>query len=198
MGKKIIKDTLALVAIVLVAVLLLSFIHEITKERIIAAEQEEVLQSYMKVFPGASEFKTKEFSYEPSEEGVHIDSAMEAYDSAGNLVGCVVLVTSPNGYGGDISSSLGFDMNGVITGMTVTSMSETPGLGANCQKEDWQAQFNGKSEFPIVYVKEGKTAPNEIDALSGATKTTKAITDSVNYAYEFVGSVFGYGNGGQS
>ena len=89
---------------------------------------------------------------------------------------------------------MGIDLTGKITGMTVNSMKETPGLGANCQNQEWQDQFTGISEFPIVYVKTGKTASNEIDALTSATKTTKAITDSINYVHEFVKAEFGYGS----
>ncbi len=196
MGKKIFKDTLALVIIVLVAAVCLSFVYEITKDRIARAEEEERLESFRQVFPGAADFSDREFDYPASEDGIAVVAALGAKDAGGSVIGCVVSVTNPNGYGGDIVMSLGFDTSGKITGMTVTSMSETAGLGAKCQDESWQAQFAGLSSFPISFVKGGADkAENEIDALSGATVTTKAVTASVNYASEFVGSVFGYGGG---
>ncbi|MBO4414279.1 MAG: RnfABCDGE type electron transport complex subunit G [Clostridia bacterium] len=193
MSKKIIKDTLVLVAIVLIAAVCLSLVYETTKDRIAEAEAEERLESFRKVFEGAADFEDREFEYPASDDGITVTDALYVKDKDGNNAGCVVSVTNPNGYGGDIVMSLGFDTDGRITGMTVTSMSETAGLGAKCQDGEWQAQFAGLSSFPIVYTKNSKTAPNEIDALSGATVTTKAITNSVNYAADFVRSVFGYG-----
>ena len=194
MSKKIIKDTLVLVAIVLISAVCLSLVYETTKDRIAEAEAEERLESFRKVFESASDFEDKEYEYPASDDGIIVTDALFARDGEGNELGCVLSVTNPNGYGGDIVISLGFDKNGKITGMTVTSMSETAGLGAKCQDEVFQAQFSGLTSFPIAFVKGGgKTAENEIDALSGATVTTKAITGSVNYAADFVRTVFGYG-----
>lgn len=193
MSKKIIKDTLVLVAIVLISAVCLSLVYETTKDRIAEAEAEERLESFRKVFESASDFEDKEYEYPASDDGIIVTDALFARDGEGNELGCVLSVTNPNGYGGDIVISLGFDKNGKITGMTVTSMSETAGLGAKCQDVTWQGQFGGIDSFPVEWVKNGRTAENEIDALSGATVTTKAITGSVNYAADFVRTVFGYG-----
>ena len=65
--------------------------------------------------------------------------------------------------------------------MRVTSMSESPGFGSHCQDEAFQEQFRGISG-EVVYTSSGKTLPNEIDMISGATFTTSAVTDAVNGA----------------
>ena len=61
------------------------------------------------------------------------------------------------------------------------SNSETAGLGAKCTEEEFAGQFAGKSANGIEYVKGGgASADNQIDAISGATITTNAVTEGVN------------------
>lgn len=96
--------------------------------------------------------------------------------------GYVFLAVAAKGYGGDISFALGVDAQGKITGISITSQSETAGLGANCQDEAWQNSFQGKAQpanpADNMYSKNGET-DTQIQALSGATVTTKAITNAV-------------------
>ena len=68
--------------------------------------------------------------------------------------------------------AVGVATDGSLTGISVISQSETAGLGAKCAAADFADQFRG--------IKTGKSAPNEIDALSGATITTRAVTAAVN------------------
>lgn len=93
-------------------------------------------------------------------------------------------LTSHEGYAGDIVLSMGVSADSIITGVKVTSMNETSGLGANCQNSDWIGQFKGISDGSVAYTKTGKTMPNEIDAISGATFTTRAVTSAVNAGLE--------------
>ena len=195
MMKKILRDTLSLVAITIVAGLCLSFVHELTAGTILTAEEEERSASYREVFPEASDFAALEDSGAPDYDqtpvdGVTIEDALFAVDENGERIGCVISATSANGYGGDITLSVGIDGSGAITGMKVTSMSESPGFGSHCQDEEFQEQFNGISG-EVVYTGSGKTAPNEIDMISGATFTTSAVTDAVNGALKCARSLMG-------
>ena len=95
-------------------------------------------------------------------------------------IGYVASFTAKEGYGGDISLSMGVAADGTITGLEVLSASETAGLGANCTTDAFKSQFAGINSERVEYTKMGKSADNEIDALSGATITTKAITKAVN------------------
>ena len=52
----------------------------------------------------------------------------------------------------------------------------------NADTEEWKAQFRGIQADEIAYTKSGKSADNEIDAVSSATITTKAVTGAVNAA----------------
>ncbi len=194
--KKIVLDTLKLLAITLVAGVLLSIVYQLTKDTIAAAEAQELTDSYSAVMSQASDFvEIENPETDAFGEDNTLNTALYAYDSSGNEIGAVLSVTSHKGYGGDIDITIGIDTDGVITGIVVTSMSETSGLGANCQNEEWISQYIGKSG-EVAYTKTGATASNEIDAISGATKTTRAITNAVNAALDFAADYFGYGEGG--
>ncbi|MCC8196481.1 MAG: RnfABCDGE type electron transport complex subunit G [Ruminococcus sp.] len=196
--KKIVIDTLKLLAITLVAGVLLSVVYQLTKDTIAEAEAKELTDSYSAVMSEASDFVEVEITEtEAFGEDNTLNTALYAYDSEGNEIGTVLSVTSHKGYGGDIDITIGIDTTGTITGIVVTSMSETSGLGANCQNEEWISQYIGKSG-EVVYTKTGATASNEIDAISGATKTTRAITNAVNAALDFAEEYLGYGEGGDS
>ncbi len=100
------------------------------------------------------------------------------YDADGQ--GYVVEVT-PSGFGGTIDMVVGVDNDGVVTGVSIISMSETSGLGANASKESFRSQFIGKSG-ELAVSKDG----GEIDALTGATITSRAVTKGVNSAINAV------------
>lgn len=193
--KKIIRDTLSLAVITIVAGICLAFVHELTLDTIAAAEAEERAASYREVFPaaadfvGVAEFGIQDYNTMPL-PGVTIGEALIAVDENGERIGCVVSSTSANGYGGDIVLSVGINADGVITGMKVTSMSETSGLGSHCTDESFREQFKGISG-EVVSTKSGKTQPNEIDAISGATFTTNAVTEAVNGALMTWEDMFG-------
>ena len=186
MNKKIIKDTVSLVLITLIAALLLSFVFELTKDTIEEATAKERFESYEAVFESAKSFKDMDIGSDPIPDnllpkGVTVEELMAVYEEDPNTpAGCVVSVRTSNGYGGDIVLSLGITLDGTITGMKVTQMSETSGLGAKCLDEEFRSQFKGIKADSIRFVKDGKKAPDEIDAISSATVTTTAITDAVN------------------
>ena len=92
--------------------------------------------------------------------------------------GYVVEVT-PSGFGGNLDIMVGVDNDGVCTGVSIVSHAETSGLGANATKEDWRAQFIGKSGT-LAVTKDG----GEINALTGATITSRAVTNGVNSAIQ--------------
>ncbi|WP_343209236.1 RnfABCDGE type electron transport complex subunit G [Anaerolentibacter hominis] len=194
--KTILKDALILFAITLVSGLLLGFIFDITKEPIEAANEKATQEAYRQVFPEADVFEesqalndnvssSEQIIADLNLEGVLVDEAMEAKNTSGDTVGIVMKATSNNGYGGAITISLGVDNDGVLTGIKVLQMSETAGLGAKCQDEDFQNQFSGIRADMVQSVKTGAAQDNEIDAISGATFTTNAVTEAVNAGLAF-------------
>lgn len=189
---KILKNCLALLLITLVAGLALSCVNEITKEPIAKAEETAKLEAYNAVFDGA-EFTDIENGEELLKLSAAIDSVctvdevLAAQDAGGNIIGYVMSVTSPLGYGGDIKMAVGISSeSNTITGFSVLSNSETAGLGAKCTEDEFTSQFAGKSAAGIEYVKGGSAASDtQIDAISGATITTNAVTEGVNCALAF-------------
>lgn len=189
MKKQIVKDTLALVVITLVAALCLSFVYRITSGKIAEAEEKEKKDSYFQVSQDAAGFEPIDgdaiAAFNASHSKAAVLEAYEAKNEKGETVGAVASVVSHNGYGGDIVLSVGVGADGAVTGVKVTSMSETSGLGANCQSGEWTAQFVGKTADEIGYVKNGNPDGDQIDAITGATITTKAVLDAVNYGAAF-------------
>ena len=116
------------------------------------------------------------------EKGHEVRVVCPDADRAGEP-GYVVRV-SPNGFGGAIDMMVGISADGTVTGVAIVSQSETASLGANCTREDFRAQFTGRSGT-LAVSKDG----GEIDALTGATVTSRAVTQGVNTALAFVKEV---------
>lgn len=186
---QIMKNTLILMAITLVSGVLLGFVYELTKDPIAQQELLAKEKAYSEVFPDADSFRVLEdISGEAAylvEQGFEVETVneiAEACDASGNVIGHVFNVTDPEGYGGDIQLTVGVQNDMTMLGISFLSINETAGLGMNANTEEWKAQFKGIQADEIVYTKSGKSAPNEIDAVSSATYTTKAVTGAVNAA----------------
>ncbi len=116
---------------------------------------------------------------------VYIDSAAAAKDASGNAVGYVISSTSKDGFGGEVKITVGIDGENKITGIAFLSLSETPGLGMNAQNPEFYGQYAGKDAQPLSVVKGGGAGDAEINAMSGATITSSAVTNAVNAATYF-------------
>ena len=187
--KKIIKDTLALALITIVAGLALGAVYMITKEPIAKQNEKIKIAAYNSVFAELDSYKEYEeveaLSKVLSEKGfkaVELNEVVYAYDKDGKDIGVIITVTDKEGYGGNIKMTVGIDMEGTITGLEILEISETAGLGMKAADKEFRNQFVGINADEVVYTKSGKTEPNEIDAISSATITTKAVTDGVNGA----------------
>ena len=109
--------------------------------------------------------------------------------SSGKEIGYVITVTDHEGYGGDIQFTLGITTDGTITGISYLSIEETAGVGMKVTQKGFTNQFKGKKVDSIIYTKNGASADNEIDAISGATVSTNAVTNGVNaglLAYQYI------------
>ena len=94
---------------------------------------------------------------------------------------------APKGYGGEIELTVGISFEGKVTGLTVGTNSETPGLGAKAQSDkNWITQFAGQpADGSLAVSKDGGT----INAITGATITSRAVTDGVNTAAAYVATL---------
>lgn len=197
----IIKDALILLCITVIAGLALGFVYELTKEPIALANEKAKMEAYQKVFENAKEFVADEkvtaalgtvddmLASSEFEGWATIEEVLVAKDGSGQPAGFVLSFTAKKGYGGAIKLSMGVDATGTITGLEVLSASETAGLGAKCQEPEFKAQYKGIQAEKVEFTKTGKSAPNEIDAISGATITTRAVTNAVNAALSFLATL---------
>ncbi len=100
----------------------------------------------------------------------------------GNMAGWVVKA-SGQGYADKIEILIGLNPDAEkIMGLFVLEQKETPGLGANITNKNWRKQFSGKPAKPLVAVKTGAQSPREIDAITGATISSKSVTRILNSA----------------
>lgn len=168
---EIIKVSAILFAITAVATAILAGVNSITAPKI--EENERIAQqSAMKaVLPEAENFEMLDASLDET------STVVEIYD-AGDAG--VAVKVAPTGYGGKISMIVGIDNEFCVTGIEIISQSETAGLGAKCTSDDFKGQFAGKTEN-LVVVKNGAVG-NQVDAISSATITSKAVTLGVNDA----------------
>lgn len=203
--KKIMKDAFALFAITLVAGVLLAAVYEITKKPIAKAEQEARAAAYSAVFADAAEFvideqlKTAVAAADEELEtagfgGASLSDALYVTDADGEKIGCVMTL-SGKGYNGEIQLTLGIGADGKTTGISILAHSETAGLGAKCTDEAFYGQYAGKPAEILSVVKNGADADNEIDAISGATVTSKAVTEAVNAGIWFAQNHMNIGGG---
>lgn len=190
--KRIIKDTLILFTITLIAGLCLGAVEKITREPIKKAQREAKEKAYMTVFDGADSFEsTKELEelLKNSEDilkdngysQTEVTEAVAAYKDE-QIAGYVLTVTNYEGYGGEITLVVGIGCDGVIKGYEVLAINETPGLGMNAKEDEFKNQYAGKKAIKLSWTKTGASKANEVDAISGATITTKAVNNAVNAA----------------
>lgn len=188
---KIVKDAMALTVITLVAGLALGAVYDITKEPIAQQEALKKAAACQEVFADATTFEPLELAngldsqlrQELDAAGFRaqaIDEIMSAEDESGNSLGYVVTVVSSEGYGGDIQFSMGIQKDGTVNGLSILAIGETAGLGMKANTPEFLGQFAGKNVETFVYTKNGAASDQEIDALSGATVTTNAMTNGVN------------------
>ena len=191
MKNKIIKDALALTLITLVAGVALGGVYEITKDPIARQEAQAKAEAYEQVFTDAVAFEEVKMDDtliqtirdQLDQEGYKaqsIEEIMRAEDQSGEMLGYAFTVVTSEGYGGDIQFSMGVQNDGTLNGISILSIGETAGLGMNADTPAFKDQFVGKQVEQLQYTKNGATQDDEINAISGATVTTNAMTNGVN------------------
>ena len=164
MNGKIIKDALILFLITVIAGLGLGAVYGITKAPIEKANYNIQQNAYRTVFPDADAFNDM--------DGFDSEKATEAAAAAGyaddTIENCVVAV--------DASGA----EHGTLNGYSITTINDTAGLGMKAKEDSFSSQFAGKQVESFEVTKTGATSDNQIDAISGATITSSAVTSAVN------------------
>ncbi|HJD42308.1 MAG TPA: RnfABCDGE type electron transport complex subunit G [Candidatus Mediterraneibacter quadrami] len=197
----IVKNTLILTAITVVSGLLLGVVYDITKEPIAQAQENTKQEAYRTVLSDASEFETVEFDADAaasllSENGYTSDvitEIAEGMDAGGATVGYVISVQSSEAYDGSLSLSVGIASDGTVKGIEMLEISETAGLGMKADEAEFKDQFKDKNVQKFTYTKTGEDGDDKIDAISGATITTNAVTNAVDSALVYFQNELGGG-----
>ncbi|MBQ8636924.1 MAG: RnfABCDGE type electron transport complex subunit G [Clostridia bacterium] len=176
---EIAKIGLILFAITAISAGILATVNGVTAPIISSNAKAKRESAMSKVLPEAVAFEPVEYNDENS-------SVIEAY-SAGDA-GYVILC-EPRGYAGEISIVVGVKPDLTVNSIDITSQSETPGLGANCTNSEFIDAFRGKSKD--IKVVKSNPSGNQVDALSSATVTTKAVTRGVNDALKAAEELIG-------
>jgi len=165
--KELIKNTLILFAITLVAGALLGFVFELTKEPRAAQEAKAIKVAYKSVYQSADSFEIVNFVKNDMEtvltdKGItpkmdEISEIVSAKDKDGKIIGYVFTITAKEGYAGDIKYTVGIRNDGTVTGISFLSIRETAGLGMKAKDASFKNQFKNKKVDSFVYTKTGAT-----------------------------------------
>jgi len=163
MIKDIIKLSVFLTIACALAAAALSITYVATSDRIEQQKKAEINVALSKeCLPGASSIR--------EEKGRYV-----GLDKKGSPIGYAYRV-SPKGYGGAIDMVVGIDIKGRVLGVKILSMKETPGLGSKASEYGFLKQFTGKTSFAKLIAKK------DVDAITGATITSQAVSDGVREA----------------
>lgn len=160
-----IRPTLILALICLLATLLLAGLNQLTTPIITENEERTANETYAALLPEADGFTARACDIDG------VTAVMEADNGAG-----YVITAQSRGYGGQVPAAVAFSSDGTILGVTMMENSETPGLGQKVTEDAFSGQFAGRdaSEFAI----------DDIDAITGATISSKAAVSAINLAIE--------------
>ena len=176
--------TIKLLVIAAVITTLLFLTNNTTEAKIAQNQADANVASRKEVLPDADDF---------DEKTVNVDGVEYTYYEAKNGAG-YVFSGSNKGYGGAVVAMVGISSDGKVVGVKVTEASdETPGLGAK-----WIAANERRAQF-VGDIPEGgsfavKKDGGKIEAVAGATITSRAVTHDVNDAIAQYNAVVGGAN----
>lgn len=171
----------SLVVVTLIASTALGYVYELTKGPIAAAKLAKKIKAIDEV--------VAEYDNNPVEEmyKIPIDGStdsLEVYPAKkeGKLMASAIRSYSPKGYGGNVWLMVGLQPDGSIQNIAVLEHKETPGLGTKMNDAAFKDQYIGKnpSAFNLSVTKDG----GDIDALTGATITSRAFSGATQLAFD--------------
>lgn len=163
---------LALILFVVAAITagILGAVNAVTYERIAEQNAATTAAAYAAVLPTEQEYIAVEGDFSSD------ITAFYLAEGDGYVVELYV-----SGSQDMITLAVGIDLDGVVTGVSIIDHSETAGLGAKATEESWRSQYIGVSGAAVLD-KDG----GDIAAITGATNTSRAVTNAVNTALDAV------------
>lgn len=179
---------LILLTIAAICGLLLGWVSGVTKDPIEVQQKKTVDEANLAILPVAKEFTVRD---DIKGEGIVLE-VTEGKD--GSEIKGYTIKVAPKGYAGAIEMTVGISTEGKVTGIKILNHSETPGLGAVATEPSFYGQYKDKKATQLEVVKGQASADNQISAITGATITSRAVTNGVNEAIKFYDSKLKGGN----
>jgi len=171
----------ALLIITVISGFSLGFVNDLTSGPKARARLERKIKALKLVLPA--------FTNNPVEQGITVKSdqakdSVEIYPATENteLVGTAVIGSSDKGFSGTVKLMVGFKPEGTINNIVVLEQKETPGLGTKMKDDKFISQFRDKN--PETFVLKVKKDGGDVDALTGATISSRAFDEAVQTAYD--------------
>lgn len=190
--RDILKTGIILLIICAVAAFALAMTNEVTKDQIAFQRQLANDAAKAAVLPVATSFKDLDESKVAviKDKYAPVSEVYVGYDDSDNIVG-YVFKSLPVGFGGPVEVVTGISVEGVVTGMRMGNHQETPGLGARAKEPGFYEQYNGKSADGPIGVAKSNPTDTDIQAITGATISSAAITSGVNASIDAYHDVIG-------
>jgi electron transport complex protein RnfG len=191
--RDMIKPTLSLFVICFVTAFCLAFVNNLTRGPIEKRAQMDAEEQRRQVLSQAESFEKLEGLEAQDESGI-IKEVYAGY--IGDELAGYVFSAAPKGFGGEIAVTVGVDANNTISGVKIGDNEETPGLGSKTADEKFTKQYTGKDvNTEIKIVKRPVSSDDEIQAVSGATISSRAVTGAVQASAELGGKLLENGGG---
>jgi len=170
----------ALFVVALISSTLLTLVYNITKEPIQEAQNRLVSE-------GIKDVIVTDFDNDPFAEKLVVRRGKERYTlyparNKGYVTSIVMKSMSNKGFGGRIDVIVGFLLDGRISGYKVIAHKETPGLGSKIDDKSFKEQIIGM--FPNSPSFNVRQDGGEVDAVTGATISSRALIDAIKRAYK--------------
>ncbi len=177
----IIKNAMILFVITVIAGMLLGLTYEVTKEPIIVQQEKTKNAALQAVVTNATAFN----QIDAVGGYIGVNGVYEAVEGE-EIIGYAFEMTATEGYGGDISLMVGIGLDQTILGIDVVKHSETPGLGAKADEAEFKSEFAGEDAVDLTVVKVSPSdTVGDISSISGATITSRSVTNAVNVAIDY-------------
>ncbi len=174
----ILKPVTVLLVICIVISASLALTNSVTNQKI-ASLAEKTQKETMSQLIKADSFNKKVYNQNKGDSFEYFEAVKQ--DKACGYI----FVTSQKGYGGEISVMTAVNTKGKVTRVAILSADEeTPGLGQNVKTEGFLSQFKNKLKNIELVKNNADSQNNQINAVTGATISSKAVTKAVNLALE--------------
>lgn len=180
--KETIKLGLTLFLITAVAAGVLAFTNEKTAPIIAEREREEAFGAFLEMFPDADDFVEIDVEKlaEIQSTNATVNGVLEA-KSDDEIIGYVFQVAA-GGYGGQVNTIVGINLDNTIAGISIGTHGETPDIGDRIKDSSFTDSYIGKTTTEQLVAVSSPSAENEVMLISGATVSSYAVLAGVNDA----------------